>query len=560
MRGMTIKFALMLLTIGLGTQASAHVALNYPVGEETFTSGETVTILWTELVAHGTINWDLYFSSDGGINWNAIQLNIDYGTTSYAWTVPEIITYQGVVKVIQDNPGANYEHQCLNFTIVISTAPPTIEDGAQDMGIDCSTAGQEAMIQSWLANNGGASATSSCGALTWSNDYEGLSDGCGATGNAIVSFTVTDECANSSTTTATLTIDDNAAPVVDNAAQDMTAECSGSGTPQEVTAWLNNNGGASASDECGAVVWTNDFHGLDDGCGFTGTTNVIFLVTDECGNTNSTNATLVVEDSSPPDVETEAQDIVIECSTTDQQIDIQTWIATHGGAIASDNCGNMTWANDYTGLSDECGAAGNATVIFTITDECGNASTTQAILTVTDTEPPSMDKLAQDISVECDDLDRGDMIQDWLNNNGGATATDMCGNVIWSNNYTEPSEDCVDQSTEPVTFTATDDCGNSAGTVGNIKNTISTGIDGIPELSNVRIYPNPSIDKIHIEFESDVTASKSLFMYAMGGKLVWKDRGTSNSWQLGVNDYPSGVYLLKVITAEGSLIRKVVVE
>ena len=43
--------------------------------------------------------------------------------------------------------------------------------------------------------------------VTWSHDFDGLSDLCGATGAATVTFTATDDCGNASSTSATFTIE-----------------------------------------------------------------------------------------------------------------------------------------------------------------------------------------------------------------------------------------------------------------------------------------------------------------------------------------------------------------
>ena len=169
----------MTLAICVGSLAKAHVSLDNPVGGETFNSGSTLTIAWTELVAHNTQYWDLHFSSDGGTTWEPIEVNLPYSTTSFDWTVPEIITSEGVVRVTQVNAGMNYEHQCLNFTVSTITAPPQVTIAAQELDVECSQVLQEAIIQSWLDDHGEASATSYCGALVWANDYTGLVDECG---------------------------------------------------------------------------------------------------------------------------------------------------------------------------------------------------------------------------------------------------------------------------------------------------------------------------------------------------------------------------------------------
>ena len=61
---------------------------------------------------------------------------------------------------------------------------------------ECDGAGNASDLEGWLANNGGASATDACGGVTWSNDFDALSDDCGATGAAMVTFTATDACGN----------------------------------------------------------------------------------------------------------------------------------------------------------------------------------------------------------------------------------------------------------------------------------------------------------------------------------------------------------------------------
>ena len=95
----------------------------------------------------------------------------------------------------------------------------------------------------------------------------------------------------------------------------MTVECDGTGNLNELTSWLNNNGGASSSDICGNTTWTNDFIALSDDCGLTGTATVVFTATDDCGNASSTTATFTIEDTTPPAVTT-ATNMTVECDGT----------------------------------------------------------------------------------------------------------------------------------------------------------------------------------------------------------------------------------------------------
>lgn len=93
---------------------------------------------------------------------------------------------------------------------------------------------------------------------------------------------------------------DTAPPVIAPAASSETVECDGAGNSAELNSWLNSNSGASATDNCSAVTWTNDFTTLSDGCGETGSALVTFTATDACGNSSTTSATFTIEDTTAP--------------------------------------------------------------------------------------------------------------------------------------------------------------------------------------------------------------------------------------------------------------------
>jgi hypothetical protein len=112
-----------LMSIG---PANAHVALDFPAGGETFVAGETIKIEWHNIIKHDQIDWDLYFSSDGGENWGAIELGIDESQFSYFWTVPLIATETGKVKIIQDNTGRDYIGESGDF--IIQTASALVDE------------------------------------------------------------------------------------------------------------------------------------------------------------------------------------------------------------------------------------------------------------------------------------------------------------------------------------------------------------------------------------------------------------------------------------------------
>ena len=244
-------------------------------------------------------------------------------------------------------------------------------------------------------------------------------------------------------------VNDTADPVIDVEASDEIVECDGAGNVAQLTAWLASNGGASVSDQCSDLVWTNDHTILSDGCGATGNTTVIFTVTDGCGNASTTEATFTIEDTTPPSVTTGPTDLLnLDCDAINQEAAIEAWLNNNGGGVAADVCGGVTWTHDYIvgDLSNLCGATGTVGVAFTITDDCGNAIVRNRNITIIDTTNPSIDIEASDETVECDGAGNIAELTAWLGSQGGAVASDACSSVTWTNDhntvcllYTSPS-------------------------------------------------------------------------------------------------------------------------
>jgi len=187
---------------------------------------------------------------------------------------------------------------------------------------------------------------------------------------------------------------DTTAPVINPIASAETVECDGEGNVTDLNTWLNNHGGANATDNCSGVTWTNDFTGLSDDCGETGSALVTFTATDDCGLSSTIQATFTIEDTTPPSITTPASDETVECDGAGNIAELNAWLNSHGGASVMDNCGGVTWTDDFTSLSDDCGETGSALVTFTVTDCCGLSSTTTATFTIEDTTIPVINDLA----------------------------------------------------------------------------------------------------------------------------------------------------------------------
>ncbi|MCB0546288.1 MAG: T9SS type A sorting domain-containing protein, partial [Phaeodactylibacter sp.] len=122
-------------------------------------------------------------------------------------------------------------------------------------------------------------------------------------------------------------------------------------------------------------------------CG--GALYINYFVMDDCHRPSSCSSFFTVpEDNIGPNIST-AMNMKVECDGNGNITALNNWLANHGGATATDNCGQVNWSNNYSGLTTTCGGAGSATVTFTASDLCGNTSSTVATFTILDTQPPT---------------------------------------------------------------------------------------------------------------------------------------------------------------------------
>jgi len=282
-------------------------------------------------------------------------------------------------------------------------------------------------------------------AVTWSNDFTGLSDECGATGSATVTFVATDACGNTVSTTATFTIVDTVAPDVLVPASDMEVECDGEGNQGVLQAWFNSNGGAQAEDMCSGVTWSNDFTGLSDECGATGSATVVFTATDACGNTSTTTATFTIVDTTAPEfVETLPSDVRMECDET---------LPAALTLTAEDGCSEAAVVFSEEIVDVQCENTYTIVRTWTATDACGNSvSHTQRIFIEDTTAPIFVSNLPEDMYLSCDRIPEAPVLD----------AVDNCGEVtVTLEEYEEPG-DCSSKYQLIRIWTAEDGCGNTA--------------------------------------------------------------------------------------------------
>ncbi|WP_164723486.1 HYR-like domain-containing protein, partial [Tenacibaculum discolor] len=221
-------------------------------------------------------------------------------------------------------------------------------------------------------------------------------------------WSLTDNCGNTTEKVQTITVKDNSAPIIDETNKNnIDIECGVGDTETTLQDWLDSNAGATATDNCSSVTWTNNY-GDDTSVKCDGSyITVTFTATDDCGNFSTTTAGYLIKDETPPTITQQPSDKTVECDGSGNTTELNNWLASNGGATATDDCSIVTWSNNYTDLTYTCSFKGEVEVIFTAKDACGNTiNTTAAKFTIEDTVAPEFVETlpAAEITVSCDNI------------------------------------------------------------------------------------------------------------------------------------------------------------
>ena len=317
-----------------------------------------------------------------------------------------------------------------------------------DLELECADPNNDNLIAEWLTTT---FPTTDCaaGILRINNNYalDRFSDECGMSGRQTVRFTVTDNCASTATCTARIIIRDNTPPVFTAEPQPITVECDGAGNTAAFDAWIADHGGAEAEDACGTVSWEYQIVSEVQRCGNTKRIRVAFIAKDDCNKQARMATTFDIVDTQAPIITQPAQSVLgLNCNEIDVNAAFQDWVDSHGGAEATDLCGDVIWS--YSGgISNTCG--GLNPFVFTATDGCGNAATTKAYFTVVDHTPPVV-KAPKDKIISCG----GNY------NFGNPTISDCSAYTTKVEDYYIGDGSCPTEETKVRRWIVTDDCGN----------------------------------------------------------------------------------------------------
>ncbi len=173
-----------------------------------------------------------------------------------------------------------------------------------------------------------------------------------------------------------------------------------------------------------------------------------WTATDACGNTSTCEQTITLTDTQQPYWTSDLPgDLTLECGAD---------IPAQAELTAADACQEeLTYTSTSSEFSGGCGNAISIVYHWSVTDGCTDPITHTQTITIVDTTPPVITCADDALDLECGDSVHPD-------HTGHASAVDACGDVviIYHDGEDTDDSDCVE--TFIRTWTATDDCGNSA--------------------------------------------------------------------------------------------------
>jgi microcystin-dependent protein len=334
---------------------------------------------------------------------------------------------QTIIRTWQATDNCGNSSTCVQTISIVDTTPPIITC-PPDATFECDE----------LIEFGQAEASDNCDPdpeITW-EDVE-IEGDC-LTGLVVErTWTATDNCGNSASCVQIITILDTTPPVI-TCPPDFTVQCL-----EDVPPCDPND--ATAVDNCSTVTIICLPDTDNGGSGCPGDPLIItrtYRALDICDNAAECVQLITVLDDTPPVISCPV-DVTFECDD----------IGDSGAATATDNCDpDVTITFVDVVIPGVCPEEQTIERTWTATDDCDNIDFCVQIITIVDETPPII-TCPPDVTFECDDV--GD--------SGQATATDNC----------DPDVDvsfvdvvipgvCPEEETIQRTWTATDNCGNTA--------------------------------------------------------------------------------------------------
>lgn len=143
---------------------------------------------------------------------------------------------------------------------------------------------------------------------------------------------------------------------------------------------------------------------------------------------------------------------------------------------------------------------------------------------------------------------------------GSPTGGNFSGKGISGNKF-RPS--VAGLGTHKITYTYTDLNGCTNSKTQNITVIMQTDIEINSMSEIVSIYPNPARNNFIIELNFDKEISGSIYLYTISGEriiLIREGKLFKDEVEVNINNLPNGMYCIQIITDNGLIIKKIVIQ
>lgn len=311
--------------------------------------------------------------------------------------------------------------------------PPLFSNCPADINITLSDS-ECSIAVDWIP----PTATDDCGIADSTNNHNpGDTFSIGATE---VVYTATDIYGNTSICSFNIIVNDQTAPVIEGCPDNINLNTSPESACGSQASWTE----PTASDNC-SVTRTSTHK---PGHFFPrGKTTVTYTATDGSGNTTSCSFDVIANDATKPVISGCPASDILASAGKSCEVSV-TW----DEITATDNCNSVVRTSTHN--SGDMFPVGKTKVTYTATDDTGNSSKCSFQVVVTETAAPVISGCPSDIVATTDATCAA--IASWT----APTATDNCREVTLTS--THNPGDAFPVGTTTVTYTATDEAGNSA--------------------------------------------------------------------------------------------------
>ncbi len=426
-----------------------NVVLITAFDENGQSSSETVTVTVEDNVVPVVVTQSISINLDSAGTASITAAMLDNGSTdNCAVDTMYLDVYNFTCANVGDNAiyltaedAQGNAHSAVAIVTVVDVVAPEVM--TQDITVQLDAAG-EATITSAMIDNGSSDECS----LELSLDVTTFN--CADLGTNVVTLTGVDGSGNMTSATATVTVEDNVAPIA--IAQNIVVELDANGQAV-VTADMIDNG---SYDNCSLVITQ---FSTTYSCADLGNHIVILVVNDADNNASTATATVTVVDNVAPVAV--AQTLTIQL---DANGDASIADATDVDGGSSDNCTDaldLTFAVSQMSFDETNLGVNN--VDFTVTDQEGNVTTINAIVIVEDNVAPVSLNTTNDIIAYTDSGSCSSVVMF-----DEATFTDNAGDADVVVIYSLGNGSVFGLGTTVVTATGTDASGNSTSETFNV--------------------------------------------------------------------------------------------